>query len=229
MTAAPAVMGKCECGGTRVHHSIETECWCQNCLARDPDGRCAGFRPVMTPVGTSPAIDRQVTRTGASHPRTAQNAGNEVLYRSGTLRRLMYDLLEHRGLSGHTDDELEAYFQRSHQTISSARNTLSSDGFIIDSGKRRTTRTGHDAIVWVLAKLVQERPLEIVPEAVQPLLFDEEKTVEPPPAEPPAAIRRVAQILAKKHGGSWVAHTELAWAISKALRSYDTAQLAGNG
>ena len=51
-------------------------------------------------------------------------------------------------LGGFTDDEIEQILEKSHQSISSARRGLSKNGVVVDSGKRRPTRSGCDAIVW---------------------------------------------------------------------------------
>ena len=50
---------------------------------------------------------------------------------------------------GWTDDELEQRTGRSHQSVSATRNTLMRKGYVVDSGNRRKTRSGNDAIVWV--------------------------------------------------------------------------------
>jgi hypothetical protein len=66
---------------------------------------------------------------------------------TGSLRRTLYDALR---LSRHgmTDDEMEFFLARPHQTVSSLRNGLMNDGWVVDSGLRRQTRYGNDAIVW---------------------------------------------------------------------------------
>lgn len=234
MTAAPAVIGICECGGSRTQHSLEDTCWCPACLAVSEELRCVGFRPRLPAQAAElPPVDRHVARTGAGHGATSHAAGETAQYRSGTLRRMMYELLQHRGRTGHTDDEMERHFQRSHQTISSARNTLLADGHIADGGQRRTTRTGHEATVWVLASLTSSPGPEqnaLVEAVAQDALFgDPEPEGQAAEAEVPPAIRRVARMLAKKYGGVWSAHVSQAMDITRALRNMDTSQLAGIG
>lgn len=234
MTAAPTVIGICECGGSRTQHSLEDTCWCPACLAVPEEARCVGFRPRLpAPATERPSVDRLVARTGAGHGATSHAAGEAAQYRSGTLRRMMYDLLQHRGRSGHTDDEMESHFQRSHQTISSARNTLLADGHIADGGQRRTTRTGHEATVWVLASLLAppspEQQASAEAAAQEALFGDPEPEVQAAEVEVPPAIRRVARMLAKKYGGAWSGHVTQAMDITKALRDFDTSQLAGIG
>lgn len=51
---------------------------------------------------------------------------------------------------GRTDDEMEVATGLRHQTLSATRRGLSKEGLIVDSGKRRKTRSGRNAIVWVI-------------------------------------------------------------------------------
>lgn len=51
---------------------------------------------------------------------------------------------------GYTDDQLEERLKRPHQTVSSARNWLVAAGWVRDSGQRRKTRGGREAVVWEL-------------------------------------------------------------------------------
>lgn len=56
-----------------------------------------------------------------------------------------------RGRTGLTCDELETLLSMSHQTASARLRDLAMRGDILDSGKRRKTRTGRTAIVWQVA------------------------------------------------------------------------------
>jgi Mn-dependent DtxR family transcriptional regulator len=69
--------------------------------------------------------------------------------RSGTLRRDIFDLIQQHG--GLTDDELEKMLHRSHQSVSGARSTLATDGWLKDSGHQRLNRYDNPAIVWIVA------------------------------------------------------------------------------
>ena len=51
---------------------------------------------------------------------------------------------------GRTDDEMEAETGLRHQTLSATRRGLAKRGEVVDSGKRRNTRSGRKAIVWVI-------------------------------------------------------------------------------
>lgn len=79
---------------------------------------------------------------------------------AGTMRAQVLDCIRAReeftlglgcGPLGCTDDELEVLLSMRHQTASARRRELQLQGFIVDSGWTRTTRSGREAIVWVLA------------------------------------------------------------------------------
>ena len=53
---------------------------------------------------------------------------------------------------GLTVDELESVTGLPHQTASPRVNELAKSGQIVDSGQRRPTRSGRNAVVWVAAK-----------------------------------------------------------------------------
>lgn len=55
------------------------------------------------------------------------------------------------GTKGLTSDDLEAHLGTAHQAISPRLNELARDGLVSDSGRRRQTRSGKPATVWVLA------------------------------------------------------------------------------
>lgn len=135
----------CVCGGGKAHHTVEEQCWCPRCLLLPEADRCVAYREAPKQV------DRNVTRVGAGHPKTAKDAAWANLPRSGSKRRSLYDWIMKR--HGCTDDELEEITGWSHQSVSAGRNTLMEDGLIIDSGKTRPTRYGNDAIVWEVVPL----------------------------------------------------------------------------
>ena len=74
-------------------------------------------------------------------------------YRSINQRTLVHQIFEclsaTKGHSnGFTCDELETKLDRSHQSMSSAIRGGVKQGLITDSGFRRKTRSGRQAIVW---------------------------------------------------------------------------------
>ena len=95
----------------------------------------------------TPGTDRR--HVGHAHPETAQAMQGQVLPKSGSIKREVYDRIRSAGARGMTDDEAEQVTCRSHQTVSGMRNMLMNDGWVVDSGTRRKTRYGNDAIVWV--------------------------------------------------------------------------------
>ena len=109
------------------------------------DGRSCRLRLDLD----SPAVDDVRAQVGRFHPDTAQHAAARALPRSGSDRRRVYDLILERGAEGATDDELEVALDLPHQTASARRNGLRDDGWVTDSGRKRPTRSGADAIVWI--------------------------------------------------------------------------------
>lgn len=135
---------RCKCSGGPAHHAgpefVVEGCWCPTCLRKPEAERCREF------VATAPAVSRNVAPVGHRHPATAKIAAANVLPRTGSKRRQVFDWIVKR--QGLTDDEIEYVTGWSHQSVSAARNTLMQDGLIEDSGLRRETKHGYDAIVW---------------------------------------------------------------------------------
>jgi hypothetical protein len=67
----------------------------------------------------------------------------------GRLEERVYGHIDRSLDRGCTDDELEVMTGLSHQTTSARRRTLVLKGLVQDSGRRRTTRSGRKATVWV--------------------------------------------------------------------------------
>lgn len=70
--------------------------------------------------------------------------------RADTLRRAIYDYLTRYG--GCTDEELQAKLNMAGNTERPRRRELELLGLVLDSGARRSTRTGRKAVVWVIAQ-----------------------------------------------------------------------------
>lgn len=96
-----------------------------------------------------PDVETPTTVAGAAA--TSKQAAERHLPRSGTKRHRIFDMIRDRGETGATDDEIEQTLELLHQSASAGRNTLATDGWIVDSGQRRPTRSGNPAIVWVLS------------------------------------------------------------------------------
>lgn len=83
------------------------------------------------------------------HPSTAKAAAHAAFPRSGTWRRKVLDAI---ALRPRTDDELQHDLTMSGNTERPRRVELVDGGWINDSGERRRTAGGQDAIVWQLAR-----------------------------------------------------------------------------
>jgi len=92
-------------------------------------------------------IDRNVIRIGRKAPDTSRKAAEKAFGRTGTKRRIIYDLIKSYP-EGLCDHDIEALTGWSHQSSSSTRNSLMNDGLVYDSGIRRKTPAGNDAIAW---------------------------------------------------------------------------------
>lgn len=101
---------------------------------------------------------------GAIHPETSRKAAKRVAPKRGSIRSIIHHRLGDLGDHGATDHELHRWVQDHFgylavdiRTIGSARISLRDDyKFIKDSGLRRPTPSGAEAIVWVLTDLGAE-------------------------------------------------------------------------
>ena len=106
---------------------------------------CKAFKANRAP------LERNTVRIGKKHPQTSQNAAQRVLPRTGTKRKVLYDLIRAHGAQGLCDHEIESLTGWHTNTSRSTRNGLMNDGWIMDSGQRRVTPQGNKAIVWISA------------------------------------------------------------------------------
>jgi hypothetical protein len=79
---------------------------------------------------------------------TSRKAGQDALGNSGTQRRRIFDAVFLAGSGGLTNDEIGTKLGMPPQSVSARVNGLVADGHLYDSGQRRTTQWGRDAIVW---------------------------------------------------------------------------------
>jgi predicted transcriptional regulator len=63
----------------------------------------------------------------------------------------IYRMIRDAGPRGCTCDEIEVALGISHQSVSGRCTNMKDKGYIVDSGERRPTRTGTDAMVWIIA------------------------------------------------------------------------------
>lgn len=110
---------------------------------RDTDEAPRLFDPSL------PEVDRNVAPVGRRHPDTAHAAAERALPRTGSKRRAVVERIARVAL---TAEEVGEAFGWPHQSYSATVSTLARDGWLEDSGERRTTTTGNDAIVWTLTR-----------------------------------------------------------------------------
>jgi len=79
---------------------------------------------------------------------TSEEAAESIAKDTQRLRRLVYEEIRESG--GLSCDEIEERLGMKHQTCSARVHDLHALGRIRDSGMRRKTRSGRNAIVWVL-------------------------------------------------------------------------------
>ena len=80
---------------------------------------------------------------------TSTAAAVAIAHDAPRLRELVYEYICSRWTHGATDQECQEYLGLSSQTQGPRRVELTRDGYVEDSGKRRPTRSGRKAIVWV--------------------------------------------------------------------------------
>ena len=101
---------------------------------------------------------------GYSNASTSREAAEKAEGSADSWRRRVLEFVRGRGPQGATDDELAACFAVSANTVAPRRTELAAAGRVVNSGKRRMTRAGGTAIVWVV-------PPEPVPAGEQGRLF----------------------------------------------------------
>ncbi len=80
---------------------------------------------------------------------TSRAAAESIEPDLGRLLHLVLTQIRACGSNGATDDELEVTLGLPHQTVSARRRDLVLRDYVVDSGYRRTTRSGRGATVWV--------------------------------------------------------------------------------
>jgi len=83
---------------------------------------------------------------------TSRAAAESVKHSAASMRSQILQLLRTRADLGLTCDDVEVYRGYRHQTASARIRELSLSGHIRNSGKTRKTRSGREAIVWVVAE-----------------------------------------------------------------------------
>jgi DNA-binding HxlR family transcriptional regulator len=95
-------------------------------------------------------------RASAIAPPTSHDAAAWAAKTQKSWHRRILRLLFAKPVNGATVDELERHFQASHQTMSPRVNELVNAGWLEDSGERRETRSGTEAIAWKLTPVARQ-------------------------------------------------------------------------
>lgn len=98
--------------------------------------------------------------TRADAPDTSIIAAADVLPRTGTQRRRVYDFIRRQAEHGATDEEIQEALRMGGNTERPRRVELVRDGLVVDSERRRT-HGGRPAIVWVAVEVTYEVPTTI--------------------------------------------------------------------
>lgn len=92
-------------------------------------------------------IDRNTVIYGRHH--LSRQAADAFFLKSGGWRRKVYDYIHSKGINGATDQEIQAYFDKSGDTIRPTRKSLQQDGLISDSGRTRKNSAGNECTVYI--------------------------------------------------------------------------------
>lgn len=99
---------------------------------------------------------------------TSLDAATEIRSEAATLRGEVFRYILGRGEQGATDEEIQEALEMAGNTERPRRRELEAEGRIFDCGKRRHTKTGRKAAVWV----AQPGTLRVRPRAKKPELED---------------------------------------------------------
>ena len=101
---------------------------------------------------TQVALNHPSVAIARNAPDTSREAGEAAKPHAGKQRELIHFWIKWAGKSeakGMTADEISTLLLLPAQSVSARINGLHKDGYIKDSGARRKTRYGRNAIVWV--------------------------------------------------------------------------------
>jgi hypothetical protein len=83
-------------------------------------------------------------------PETAHAAADAIAQTAGQLRAVVLSAIEKAGAAGATDEELQDRLGMPANTQRPRRWELERAGLVRDSGQRRPTKSGRNAVVWVV-------------------------------------------------------------------------------
>lgn len=111
----------------------------RNTLLADILTKAETLRTLPLPTEDTPALPSRPTDTQRAAARMHAPRRNSLRL------RILQEIIERDGL---TCDEVERRLNRAHTSVSSAIHSLARQGWLVDSGLRRTTRQQTPAIVW---------------------------------------------------------------------------------
>lgn len=92
-------------------------------------------------------------------PDTSVSVHRKMALKAGKANHEVFFTILDAGINGYTDDELELRLERAHQSVSATRRGLVRMGYLEESGRKRETRYGNPAIVWVVTPMATTRVL----------------------------------------------------------------------
>lgn len=90
------------------------------------------------------------TTTGRDHPATSHYAAERILPKTGTQRSRVLEAIRRQG--GLTDEEIADRLGMNPSSVRPRRQELQKAGWVEDSGDRRPTASGAQAIVWTVVE-----------------------------------------------------------------------------
>lgn len=101
---------------------------------------------------TQVALNHPSVAIARNAPDTSREAGEAAKPHAGKQREVVHFWIKQAGRTdakGMTADEISVLLELPAQSVSARINGLHRDAYIVDSGIRRKTRYGRNAIVWV--------------------------------------------------------------------------------
>lgn len=86
------------------------------------------------------------------HSVTSREAAKSIAKSSQTFKSMVHSFIKTSGDYGCTDEEIQTSLEMNPSTQRPRRVDLVRDGVVEDSGKQRKTRSGRNAVVWVIKK-----------------------------------------------------------------------------
>lgn len=90
------------------------------------------------------------------HSDTSHAAAERIEPAADTLRAEVYSWIVRNGLYGSTDEETAEALSMAGNTQRPRRVELMDGGHVVDSGRRRKTRSGRNAVVWITVRVRDE-------------------------------------------------------------------------